>query len=301
MSEFDIPTDVVVGKKYLKYYGDHKTPWLEDNENLQKSLSQNKWTRWDGVEGTAESHMDWLNDQARSLMSDERSSEYRAYGEKRGVKYFIHDEMTAKGGGYGFFKLEGTLQIEARDMVASMFDFHQTAESDETVVLMRNIKTYKEKGDGPFVAAAYWCNDPGFPFYYRDGLDLSGYRKDDDGTYWQLSVSAKGKDFVSMPGAIAGEDLYWAYRLVPNDDGTTKTTLICQTKLNGWIPKFLSNYFLCAVLIDYMVRSYQKTGKAWSYIFFYEIRKLKGLFHFARPRPRRPFAEKRKVENTRNC
>lgn len=253
-----------VGKAYQKTHGDGTiTPWLDDNENLQESLKENRWIRWDGVEGTAESHLDWLQEQAKSLMSEERREEYRPYGEKNGIKYYIHDELTAKGQGYGFFKLEGTLQLEPKDMVASMFNFDQTAESDATVVLMKVLKTYsfRQSSSRPFVTAAYWCNAPGFPFYYRDGLDLSGYKVEGK-TLWQLSVSAKGKDFVSMPGSLAAEDMYWAYRLEPNSDGaTTKTTLICQTKLNGWIPKVLSNYYVCSVLIDYMSTTEENVRK----------------------------------------
>jgi hypothetical protein len=247
-SKFEI-NSIAVGKNYKKK--PEGEPWLDDNDSLQSAIKDNLWVRWDGVEGSAEAHMEWIYKEAKSLMSEERLKEYRNYGEKNGVKYSINDELTSKGRGYGFFKLEGTLQLEPEDMVASMFNFAQIAESDPTVVFMKALKTYKNPKD--FVTASYWCNAPGFPFQYRDGLDLSGYKRDDDGVMWQLAVSVTGKgEIKSMPGALKAIDRYWAYRLEPNGDGTTKTTLICQTELNGWIPKSLSNYFLCSVLIDYM-------------------------------------------------
>lgn len=251
MSEFEVP-EVTVGTKYQKYHEDGSTPWLDNNVTLQKQISENKWLRWDGVEGSAESHMNWMHEQAKSLMSDNRRDEYRTYGSKNGFEYYIHDELTAQGRGFGFFKLEGTLQLEPRDMVAAMMDYPQLAESDKTVVLMKRLKTYRQqKNNQPFVMAAYWCNAPCFPFYYRDGVDLSGYKKDDDGVVWQLAVSAKGNNFVSMPNALAATDRYWAYRLIPNGDGTTKMTLICQTEINGMIPKLFFNRLMCSVLIDY--------------------------------------------------
>jgi len=251
MSEFEIP-QVAVGAKYQKYHGEGSTPWLDNNDTLHKQISENKWLRWDGVEGSAESHMDWMHEQAKSFMSDSRRDEYRAYGSKNGFNYYIHDELTAQGQGCGFFKLEGTLQLEPRDMVASMMDFSQLAESDKTVVLMKRLKTYRqEKNNERFVMAAYWCNDPGFPFYYRDSVDLTGYKKDEDGVLWQLAVSAKGNNFVSMPNALAATDRYWAYRLIPNGDGTTKMTLICQTVLNLMMPTLFVNHLMCSVLIDY--------------------------------------------------
>lgn len=254
--------EVVVGKKFQKYLGDGSdTPWLDNNASLQKQIAENRWSRWDGVEGTAESHMDWIHQQAKSLMSEDRQDEFRPYGEKKGVKYSIHDKLTAEGNGYGFFKLEGTFAIEPRDMVACMFDFGMTAEMDETVVMMKHVKTYQKKKTGPFVVAAYWCNAPGFPFHYRDSLDLSGYKKDENGVVWQFSVCAKGNDFESMPYSLAAQNRYWAYRLEPSGDGLTKVTLICQTELNGWIPKFVSNYVVCSVLIDYMTTAVDKIRK----------------------------------------
>lgn len=257
VSEF---TTATVGHKYRKWYSEVSAPWLDNNESLQTAIKKNHWVRWDGVEGTAETHMDWIYTNAKSLMSQERRSEYRPYGEKNGIKYFIHDELTKEGRGHGFFLLEGELELEPRDMVAAMFNFSQTAESDPTVVYMKVMKTYKNPKD--FVCAAYWCNNPGFPFSYRDGFDLSGYRKDDDGTMWQLAVSARGKDeFVSMPGALKAVDRYWAYKLTPIGNGKSKVTLICQTQLNGYIPPFLSNYFVCKVLIDYMSTTEEKISK----------------------------------------
>lgn len=251
-----------MGRKFQKALCDGTgTPWLDENETLKKQIAENKWLRWDGTTGTAHEHMKWMLEQAKSLISEERQDEFREYGEKRGCKYFIHDELTKNGQGYGFFKLQGTLKLEPKDMVAACYDWDTLAESDKTVVLMKTLKIYQEEEGGPFCAAVYWCNAPGFPFYYRDGLDLSGYAKDEDGTLWQIAVTAKGNDFRSMPGALSATDTYWAYKLEPNGDGTTKTTLICQTLLNGYIPKFLSNYMICSVLIDYMTTTEETVKK----------------------------------------
>lgn len=190
--------------------------------------------------------------------------------------------MTAMGEGFGLFKVEGTIPLEPRDIVAACFDFNTIAESDKTVVLMKFLKIYEQRGEEeePFTAAAYWCNAPGFPFYYRDGVDLTGYKKDDDGIVWQFSVSAKGDNFISMPGSIDATDRYWAYKLKPNGDGTTNVTLLCQTLLNGWMPKSLTNYMVCSVLIDYMktisdvIKKRKESGKHQEFL---KLMKLEDL------------------------
>jgi len=271
---------VMVGAKYLHRFDAHetsqmiRTPWL--NEFHSQELVTNLWTRWDGVQGTAESHLQWMHSEARSLL--EETNNWRPYGSKNGINYFIHDEKTASCNGYGCFKIQGTLQsIQPRDVVASMVDFSQS--NDPTVVLLKALQSPSNKStktsknnnkknqpEDYFATPVYWCNDPGFPFWYRDGLDISGYKRDVDGTIWQLAVSARGPHFDSMPGALAATDRYWAFRLKEHD-GTTDFCLLCQTELNGWIPKTLSNYFLCSVLIDSFakmqesVRANKATGK----------------------------------------
>lgn len=272
---------VAVGKKFQKYYGDgNSTSWLDDDPLLQQQIKKNQWMRWDGNLATAQEHMYWMKGQAESFMSDERHSEYRLYGEHRGVEYFIHDEMTAAGKGYGFFKLTGTFDFEPKDLLACMFDFGLTVEMDDTVVLMKILATYyqndktESKAHNPFVTAAYWSNAPGFPFMYRDGVDLSGYLVDHDtsgdgigSTIWQLSTSIRSGEFQSCPYGITAENRYWAYKLEPfreKGELRTRTTLICQTLLNGCIPKILSNFMVCKVLSDYMatIEVVTKTNKS---------------------------------------
>lgn len=251
--------EVAVGKNYIKKFGDgktsqHGTEFLDHNVELQRRIRDNQWIRWDGVEATAQEHGQWTLQELKSLTSPERASEFRRYGVKGGCTYYIHDQQTQEAGGCGLFKIEGTLNLQPRDLLAFVFDMEQVTQADATVVLNKIIATYRgpNKGD-PFAAVAYWSNHPGFPFSIRDGIDLTTYHKDEDGTMWQMSVSLTGGDyFQSQPGGFGATDRIFGYKLVPHDEDSTNVTLICQTDLGGYIPKSLSNYMVCGVLIDYM-------------------------------------------------
>lgn len=250
-------SEVAVGKKYVKTFGEDGSKgmaFLEDNDELQRRMKENQWIRWDGVEGTAQEHGKWALKELRSWTSPEREGEFRKYGVKGNCTYYIHDDETQKAGGYGLFKIEGSLQLEPRDLLAFVLDMDQVGKSDSTIVLNKVLATYlgEKKGD-PFASIVYWANNPGFPFYIRDGIDLTTYHKDDGGTMWQMSVSLTGGTyFQSQPGGFGATDRIFGYKLVPQGDGTTNVTLICQTCLGGYIPKSLSNYMVCGVLIDYM-------------------------------------------------
>lgn len=250
--------EVGVGHQYVSKFGSDGTKnleFLDKNAQLQSCIQQDQWTRWDGVQGTAKEHAGWVLDQLRSLTSPERQEEFRYYGTKSGCTYYIHDKQTREANGYGLFRVEATLKLEPKDLLAFVFDMNQVAKVDNTVVLNKVLATYRgDKVGDPFVAVAYWANNPGFPFYIRDGIDLTAYHKDDDGTMWQMSTSLTGGEyFQSMPGAMCATDRIFGYKLEPQgNDGTTKVTMVTQTMLYGWIPISISNYMVCRVLIDYM-------------------------------------------------
>eukprot|EP00934_Nitzschia_sp_Nitz4_P007230 Nitzschia sp. Nitz4//scaffold8_size234185//5292//6134//NITZ4_001226-RA/size234185-processed-gene-0.142-mRNA-1//-1//CDS//3329559713//7220//frame0 len=257
--------EVAIGKKYkAKFEGGKAQEFLDDNEALQQRVKNNKWIRWDGVEGTAEEHGQHVLERLRYLSSPERDSEFRYYGTKAGCTYYIHDEETKAANGYGLFKVEAVLKVEPKDLLAFVFDMEQVGEADETVVLNKVLAMYRGKAVGdPFSAVVYWANYPGFPFYIRDGIDLTTYHKDDDGTMWQMSTSLTGGDyFQSMPGGMAATDRIFGYKLVPSGDGTTKVAMFTQTALYGWIPITLSNWMVCGVLIDYMKTIEEGVAKA---------------------------------------
>ena len=257
--------DLTIGGPAIKSTYRHRfdsegsSPWLDNNEHLQECLSQNQWKRWDGTVGTAREHMEWTKRQVQSFFSKERQCEFREWGKYDGCQFYIHDKLTNEGDGFGLFKIEGrTYDVEPKDVLRKVFDVHNIVEHGSTCVYYKMLKTFAgtNRGD-PYCSAVYWSEAPGFPFYYRDGIDLTGYLKDDndddDGTIWQLGVGVDIDNFESQPGSIQAVDRYWAYRLQPIEGGKkTKVSIICQSCLNGWIPKFLSNKYVCQVLVEYL-------------------------------------------------
>ena len=271
---------VGIGKKYSKRFlrvnddddgndGDeYPSPWLDDNAHWTKCLEQNQWTRWDGTMGTAQEHMKWMQQQAKSLFSAARADEFRLYGQHDGCQYYLHNELTRQGDGFGCFKIEGRVfDIEPCDLLRLCFDMTNIPVLDVTAVYYKMAKPYPiigsskaSLGFSSYVAPVYWSNDPGFPFSFRDGIDLTGFitsdQDDDDGdessknTIWQVACGVDLPAFQSQPGAIKATDRYWAYRLEKVGPQQTKVSIICQCCLNGWIPRFLSNYYVCKVLID---------------------------------------------------
>lgn len=262
--------EVVVGRAYQRTFGSDGSKgveFLDENTELQRRLADNQWIRWDGVEGTAEEHGDWALERMKYWLHPDQDQAFRYYGTKQGCTYYINDEETKAAGGYGFFKIEATLELEPKDLLAIVMDMEAVGKEDKSVVMNKVLSTYRgpKKGD-PFSAVVYWANYPGFPFLIRDGIDLTTYRRDEDGeTMWQMSTSLTGGDyFQSMPGGMEATDRLFGYKLTPvvTTEGTkqTKVIMICQTVLNGYIPKSLSNYMVCRVLIDY-VKSVERAVK----------------------------------------
>ena len=258
---------VAVSKAYERRFPDFPAaPWIDGNPHWRACLRENQWTRWDGTTGTSQEHMAWARDTMKALFG---AAEFRPYGRHDGCEFFIHDDLTQQGHGFGCFKIEGRIfDVQPRDVLRLCFDMSKIIQLDTTTVFYKLYPSYainnnnNNNNETSFVAPVYWSNDPGFPFYVRDGTDLTGFMRDeeDPNVIWQLGVGVAIDNYTSQPGrALKATDRYWAYRLEPAAGGTgTKVSIICQCCLNGWIPKFLSNYFVCKVLID-SLRTMEKT------------------------------------------
>mmetsp|Transcript_20927 Transcript_20927/g.37069 ORF Transcript_20927/g.37069 Transcript_20927/m.37069 type:complete len:297 (+) Transcript_20927:79-969(+) len=214
-------------------------------------------TRWDGVEGTAAEHIAWMLEQAQTLTHPDCQG-FEGKTDYRGIKYEMHTNKTREAGGSGFFRLSGKIDLTPETVVALAMSMTAMSGTDETVLLLDTLYEYSDKK----TALVQWVNEAGFPFHWRDGVDVSSWTRDENGVYWQVAVSVASDiaDFAS--GSVRAENMYWGYRLEPLNDGTqTKVVLISQTALNGWMPKWLVNMMLGKVLSDY-IRTLEEEGLA---------------------------------------
>ena len=92
-------------------------------------------------------------------------------------------------------------------------------------------------------------------FVDRDDLSFTGWRRDADGTLWQVSVSVPSHT-RSVSTAVRDWTMFWAYKLEPVKVGAethTRATLVSATEIFGWLPKLLVNALIARVLADYLV------------------------------------------------
>ena len=128
-----------------------------------------------------------------------------------------------------------------------MMDAKILGELDHTVRCLDYVAEYPDKKTW----LTYWRASPAPLLNDIDGFDLTGYRTSPDGVVWQISVSVP--DEIARSSADRGHDMYWGYRLEPIDGGTrTKLSLVCQTRLNNWIPKIFANMKVGQVLAHYV-------------------------------------------------
>jgi hypothetical protein len=234
---------------------ERKLSALKLNSVTSKLSDDYQLRRWTGDTGNYETHLDWMHEHAKEYTRPDKDG-FRPWGEAHGVKYEIHDEMTKTGGGDGYFRLSGEVDISPQLLIAQVLDAQSIGRLDPTVVYMNMMHTY---GDGRS-RMCLWMAAPGFPFDWRMGLDLTSWRVDSEGVYWQLSLSVPTELDEQPNVALHSIDRYWAYRLEPLDAGRrSKLTLLCQTSLFGWMPQFLVNMKVGEVLADY-VRKVEETG-----------------------------------------
>lgn len=234
-------------KRLLALNLDSVTSKLSDDYQLR---------RWDGQLGNYTTHLDWMYTHAQEY-SDPQKDGFRPWGKAHDVVYEIHDGLTKAGGGDGYFRLSAEVDISPQLLIAQVLDAQSIGKLDPTVMYMNMLHTYGDLKS----RLCLWIAAPGFPFSWRMGLDLTTWRRDEHGNYWQLSLSVPSELDEQPNVAIHSVNRYWAYKLEPLDDGKrTKLTLLCQTSLFGWMPQFLVNMKVGEVLADY-VRKVETTGK----------------------------------------
>mmetsp|Transcript_17046 Transcript_17046/g.33335 ORF Transcript_17046/g.33335 Transcript_17046/m.33335 type:complete len:308 (+) Transcript_17046:88-1011(+) len=236
------------------------------------------FTRWDGGRDTAEGHLDWMTEHARKYC-DVDCPGFEPMGIVDSVVYEMHSGLTHQGNGNGYFRLSGEVDISAELITALALDVKTLISEDKT---MRYVNIFHRFGKEDKTRLSFWVAAPGLPFNrqdpinmytlmpfaWRDGMDLTGWREDSDGTIWQVAVSVPDEVphfFPSRgrcwrPSSVRALTNYWAYKLEPIDGGKrTKVTLICQSTLNGVLFGALVNPMVGQVLASY-IRDIEKVG-----------------------------------------
>jgi hypothetical protein len=175
----------VEGSLYVKQGMEARLkPAAELASSLAEKLSDgHALRRWDGEMGNYKTHLDWMYEHAK-IYADPAKQGFRHYGEHSGIVYEIDDALTAAAGGDGYFRLSGELDISPELLIAQVMDARSLGEMDPTVMYMHFLHRYAED---PRSRLCLWIAAPGFPFEWRMGLDLTTWRVDADGVFWQVN------------------------------------------------------------------------------------------------------------------
>jgi len=238
-----------------------------------------KITAWDGTNRTARGHYEWMLDHIKTHI--DADEEYTYSGTKDGVVYDMHDKLTEEGGGAGYFRLRGEVEVDARTFAALMVEPEMLHRMDKTIKIMDFARTpsYRSSANQR-IWLCYFRQAPGWGLPDLDSVDVTGWTAEDDGTIWQVSMGipnilpitrrrstkAKAIDWLFnlslirtdlndwYPPSFRSWDMYWGYKLKPINGGKhTQVTLICQHNLRNWmVPNFVMNRMVGDVLADYI-------------------------------------------------
>lgn len=209
--------------------------------------------RWDGQRGSSRELMANALATIKTFANDKKP--WVDLGRKHGVHFEYHTEMTVKGNGNRFFRLRAVCKVPPQLFCVAVLEPTIIGNIDATVRHVRVLKNF-EDGKSRLVALVAAAG-PRPLFLDRDECALTGYSKDEDGVYWQYSCTCPSH-LPSVKSAVRDHTMYWGYKLEPfpspTGDGKTHTrvTLISQTEIFGWLPKFIVNRAIPTVLSDYI-------------------------------------------------
>ena len=245
-----------------------KTTFGDGSQINFKLSSSAQVTAWDGATRTVEEHFDWMKHHIMEYAKADAPG-FVKDGEIDGVVWEMHKELTTKHRNVGYFRLRAKVEVDPKTFASLMADPHQLFAMDDTVRIMDFDRSPKYKSNVQGIRKvwlAYFRQAPGFMLPDLDGVDVSGFEVQSDGTVVQASIGLPHivPDFAGKwyPKAFRSWDMHWGYTLKPVDDGKhSELVLICQHDLRNWmIPTYLANKMVGQTLADY-VRTAEKVGK----------------------------------------
>ena len=93
---------------------------------------------------TYKQHMEWMVDHIAQYTSEEAPGFHKT-GERNGVEYEMHDKLTARYGGYGYFRFTGEVSISQELFTALLMDAQANSQADETIRLFAPLKEFEDK------------------------------------------------------------------------------------------------------------------------------------------------------------
>ena len=206
---------------------------------------------WDGSSLTQSELQQQLLDNVRTYSSPD----YPGFVKEResdGIVYERNPSLEKEGN--AFFRLVADLKIPADLAVAMLLDAQKIGCKDYALATVQFFHTFPDEQS--FVV--YSIAPPGGPIAWRDYVDFSSWRREEDGSLLQGATSCCSKEVPVFDGAIRGTMLIFGYHFKPTVGGV-KASLVAQTAANGCLPSSLSNSFFSFFLTFYL-RNLEQTG-----------------------------------------
>lgn len=216
--------------------------------------SDGVFTQWDGTKGTFSELMDRML--AIVKQSCNETEHWVKLGVTHGITREYHPARTAQGNGNRYFRYTGLLKTPPQLLCASLLEPQALGEIDTS---LRHARVLANLPDGRCRVVTVCAEAGPRPLFYdRDDCNLTTYYPPtaEDPCWYQVSVTIPSH-LPSVSTAVRNHTMVWGYRFRPviADDGSkvySQTTLISQTEIFGWIPKFSVNMMVSPILSEYL-------------------------------------------------
>lgn len=203
---------------------------------------------WDGARLTAQELRQDMFSRLRKYASPDYPGfikENVCFDQCCGIMYEKNPSLESQGN--DFFRLSAKLNIPAELAVALLSDPQKIGYKDWGLARVQFFHTFPDEK----TSMVYTIAPPGGPIAWRDYVDISGWTREEDGSYLQCTTTCCSEEVSTFPGAIRGTNLIFGYRFEP-EAGDTRTTLVAQTETGGCLPKCLGNSFFQFFLYLYV-------------------------------------------------
>ncbi|KAH9249517.1 hypothetical protein BASA81_012690 [Batrachochytrium salamandrivorans] len=214
------------------------------------------FTQWDGTKGTCQELMDRMLDTVKRAADEPAGKDWVKLGSTQDITREYHVGRTAQGNGNRFFRYRGVLKTQPDLLCCALLDPTAVGAIDHTLRHCRVLHDFPDGRNRLVMVVAEAGPRP--LFYDRDDCDLTCYYPptEQDKCWYQVSVTVPGH-LPSVSTAVRNHTMVWGYRFEPfvdpqSGETFTNATLISQTEIFGWVPKFSVNAMVSPILCEYL-------------------------------------------------
>ncbi|KAL0477829.1 StAR-related lipid transfer protein [Acrasis kona] len=176
-----------------------------------------------------------VEDSVKLLREIEKSNEFKLVVDQDNIKV----EKIPPPPFTGTYRMTGVVRSSAEKAFTALCDVKSIMKQSDTMVRCDVIQMFDE---GKIKIMYQEHKSPITGISPRDFVNMSTYRKEEDGSYAIVNSGSSHPSYPERPGYVRGQLHVSGYFIYPLTETTCKVVYFLRTDLKGWLPAWIVSF-----------------------------------------------------------